>query len=102
MKRLLIICAASMAIAPLVASAEDPYISTAGNHGNEGEQHFIDTAWTITAKTRVDIGFNFDDGFEFHEGLAIVLVDGKFGFIDKTGKFVIEPKFDDFHSYLED
>ena len=57
MKKLLIIGAVAMAMAPLVASAEDPYISTAGNHGNEGEQHFIDTAWTITAKTRVELDY---------------------------------------------
>jgi len=29
----------------------------------------------------------------FSEGLASVVIDGKYGFIDKTGKFVIEPKF---------
>jgi hypothetical protein len=57
MKKPLIIGAVAVALAPFVARAEDPYISTAGNHGNEGEQHFIDTAWTITAKTRVELDY---------------------------------------------
>jgi len=29
----------------------------------------------------------------FSEGMAVVEIDGKFGFIDKTGKIVIKPKF---------
>ncbi|EOA6136260.1 WG repeat-containing protein, partial [Campylobacter coli] len=31
----------------------------------------------------------------FSEGLAGVELNGKWGFIDKSGKIVIEPKFDD-------
>ena len=59
MKNLLTICAAAAAFtaATNTAFAEDPYVSTAGNHGNEGESHFIDTAWTITAKTRVELDY---------------------------------------------
>ena len=60
MKKLLITgvaVAAAYTLLSSVAYADDPYISTAGNHGNEGEQHFIDTAWTITAKTRVELDY---------------------------------------------
>jgi hypothetical protein len=35
----------------------------------------------------------FDGAWEFQEGIAQVRVDGKFGFIDTTGKMVIEPYF---------
>ena len=44
----------------------------------------------------------FEEGFEFHEGIAIVKKDGKYGFIDKTGNFIIAPQFDDVRLYLED
>lgn len=52
-----VMIAAAFTLLSSVAYADDPYISTAGNHGNEGEQHFIDTAWTITAKTRVELDY---------------------------------------------
>ena len=58
MKKLFKICATIAAFtATNTALAEDPYISTTGNHGNTGESHFIDTAWTITAKTRVELDY---------------------------------------------
>ncbi|EAJ4643563.1 WG repeat-containing protein, partial [Campylobacter coli] len=37
----------------------------------------------------------FDNLGVFSEGLAGVGLNGKYGFIDKSGKIVIEPKFDD-------
>ena len=33
------------------------------------------------------------------DGYAAVKVDGKWGFVDKTGKMVIEPQFADAHSF---
>ena len=36
----------------------------------------------------------FDLGRDFSEGFAAVELDGKWGFIDKSGKVVIEPKYD--------
>ncbi len=45
---------------------------------------------------------NFNTGFQFSEGLAAVSPDGKkWGFIDKTGKFVIEPMFQGEGSFSE-
>ena len=60
MKQLIMAATMAGALVSLMANgayADDPYISTAGNHGNEGESHFIDTAWTITAKTRVELDY---------------------------------------------
>jgi WG containing repeat len=42
---------------------------------------------------RVVIDFRFDHANQFKEGLGLVAVDGKYGFIVKTGKTVIEPQF---------
>ena len=41
----------------------------------------------------------FDQAYQFSEGLAPVTVGGKTGFIDKNGQFIIKPKFDDVHSF---
>ena len=38
---------------------------------------------------------------DYSEGLAVAKVDGKVGYADKTGKVVIEPKFDDGGSFSE-
>ena len=40
-------------------------------------------------------------GRPFSEGLAAVFIDGKWGFIDKTGKTAIEPRFDQAHPFYE-
>jgi hypothetical protein len=37
----------------------------------------------------------FDDCRSFSEGLAVVKIEDKWGYIDKTGKIVINPQFDD-------
>ena len=39
------------------------------------------------------------DCFLEADGYAAVKVDGKWGFVDKTGKMVIEPQFADAHSF---
>ncbi|HEG6548121.1 TPA: WG repeat-containing protein, partial [Campylobacter coli] len=39
----------------------------------------------------------FDGVGNFSEGLAAVGLNGKYGFIDKSGEFVIEPIFDDIY-----
>ena len=36
---------------------------------------------------------NFETASEFYEGLAVVSVNGKYGYIDGQGEFVIEPQF---------
>ena len=37
---------------------------------------------------------NFEEAFPFHEGLAVVKLNGKFGFVDRTGEFKIKPAYD--------
>lgn len=47
--------------------------------------------------TNGEVVISLKDGIRvcgyFHEGLCVVSVDGKYGFIDRTGKMVIPPKF---------
>jgi hypothetical protein len=43
---------------------------------------------------KVVLPAKFDNGFEFHEGLAGASEGDKLGFIDKEGKWVIKPGFD--------
>jgi hypothetical protein len=47
---------------------------------------FIDTSGKLV------IDFKYDDVTPFLNGIAQVMVDGKIGYIDKTGKYIWEPK----------
>jgi len=54
---------------------------------------FVPTA--LAAKTYIEvIPPTFEDAHSFFEGLAGVKLNGKWGYIDKTGKVVIEYKYD--------
>ena len=35
----------------------------------------------------------------FNEGMAVVRVDNKYGYIDKTGKEVVKPKYDEAYRF---
>jgi len=48
----------------------------------------------INIKNEMVINFIYDEAYFFSEGLAAVVVQKKTGFIDKNGKFVIEPQYD--------
>ena len=43
----------------------------------------------------------FDGIFLFSEGIAGVKVDDKWGYIDRTGKYIIAPRFDDVFLFNE-
>lgn len=47
------------------------------------------------------IPLQFDYAGSFSEGLARVQIGWKYGLIDKTGKIVIEPMFDDVYQFSE-
>ncbi|HBK98487.1 MAG TPA: hypothetical protein DD001_14790 [Microcoleaceae bacterium UBA10368] len=40
--------------------------------------------------------------FHYEEGLARVEINGKFGYIDKTGKIIIPLQLDDTYFFLKD
>jgi WG containing repeat len=44
----------------------------------------------------------FDDALGFSGGLAAAKIDGKVGFIDKSGLFVITPQFDMFGNFQKE
>src|SRR5262249_54799746 len=46
-------------------------------------------------------GWNWDDDSQFHEGLACVSNGHGFGFIDKTGRYVIKPQFEGAKRFAE-
>ena len=48
-----------------------------------------------------DIKANYDYAYPFSEGLALVVLNGKYGFIDKSGREVIALKYDDAFSFSE-
>lgn len=52
-----------------------------------GKVGYIDNTGKIIIKPQ------FDNGWEFSEGLAPVLIDEDWGYIDETGKIVIKPQF---------
>jgi hypothetical protein len=43
----------------------------------------------------------FERNYGFSEGLAYIVVNGKWGFINKTGKVIIKPQFDDAGCFRE-
>jgi hypothetical protein len=43
----------------------------------------------------------FEVAFPFHDGLAPVKVDYKWGYIFTTGQFAVWPKYDGAHSFSE-
>jgi hypothetical protein len=43
----------------------------------------------------VKVNPQFDSAGDFADGLAVVAVSRRYGYIDKSGSFVINPQFDD-------
>ena len=62
----------------------------------EGYPECIDTKGKIVFELK-----QADFAAAFHEGLARIGMDNKVGFVDKSGKFVINPSFDDAGDFLE-
>lgn len=59
----------------------------------------------IDKNGKVVINNQFDNAYNFSEGLALirqrVKEDAKYGYIDKTGKIIITPQFDDANFFFE-
>ena len=111
----------------LVGSAESPqgFIDKTGEfvilpelEGTETDGGFYDGRSLIAKKTyyegvlRIEYGFIDKDNVvvvepqyysadRFSEGLASVMIDGKWGYIDVNGNTVIEPRFDDASIFSE-
>jgi hypothetical protein len=58
------------------------------------KRHLNDVNYGYIDPTGEIIPLQYDDAFDFRGGLAAVVKDGKFGFIDKKGQNVIPHKFD--------
>jgi hypothetical protein len=73
----------------------------AGGAFDDNYKTIKDGKWGLVRKTSAKNEFEvvvepvFDWHGMFSENLAAVLVDGKWGFIDTTGDFVIQPRFED-------
>lgn len=63
----------------------------------DGKSVYINRSGEVVLKTP----FNFSSAQYFSDGLAIFKQDEKYGFIDETGKIVIEPTLDAVESFFE-
>ncbi len=66
------------------------YMYTYDEEYSDSKNGYYDTNFKIA------IPAQFEDVRPFHGGLAPACQNGLWGFIDKTGKFVIQPQFEDF------
>lgn len=62
--------------------------------GENNERSYYDNfTWGFIDKTgKLVIDFKYDQVTPFKNGIAEVIVDGKIGYIDRTGKYIWEPK----------
>ncbi len=63
----------------------------------EGDKY----GYNLESTGEIVIPLKYDNAYDFSEGLAIVKLNGKYGFIDKTGKEVIPLKYDNADSFRE-
>jgi hypothetical protein len=55
----------------------------------------------IDQRGQLAIPPSFDDGKEFSEGLAAVMIDSVWGYVDESGTVVVPPKFEFAHKFSE-
>lgn len=55
----------------------------------------------INKEGKIVIDFQFDFARDFHEGVAFVKLNSKWGLIDKEGKMIINPQFDDVKDFSQ-
>ncbi|MDF2891203.1 MAG: repeat protein [Clostridia bacterium] len=73
-----------------IESGEELYVIR-----DNGRYGYINKSGLVVIKPQ------FEDAYNFSEGLARISVQHKYGFIDKDGKIVIEPVFDDAGDFIE-
>ena len=59
-------------------------------------------SYPVSVDSLMVIPPQFDSAENFHEGLAIVKINNKYGYIDKTGKMIILPQFDKLMTFIKD
>lgn len=64
--------------------------------GSFGKAYYIDQAGTVV----IEAGFRW--GIGFSDGLAAVLINNNWGFVDRSGRVVIPPKFSEFRTTFSD
>jgi len=62
--------------------------------------HGVGESSNVQGLPKSNYASRFEWAESFSEGLAMVVIDGKTGFIDKTGKMVIGPKYNPEGSYM--
>ena len=76
------------------------YVEPLDEHHSEfikGRYYFIDKS----GKTVIKLKRKIKKAFSFSDGLALVKTKKKWGFINKSGKFAIKPRFDLAHFFTE-
>lgn len=75
------------------------------NHFNEGFAAVcssVNNKWGfISDKAELSIPFNYDEAYNFNEGLAAVRTNDKWGFIDPAGQMVIAQSYDEVYDFSE-
>jgi hypothetical protein len=62
-----------------------------------------DNKWGYIDKTgRLVVDFQYDEAWDFSDGMAAVRVGGKWGYVDESGKTAIAPQFSDGSDFSDD
>lgn len=63
----------------------------------------LDTTGKVVSRISLctDAGCIYDSKYGFHDGLLAVKIENKWGYMDKTGKIVIPPQFDEAYDFQE-
>ena len=68
-------------------------------HDKDGRGVFIDRMGRIILSEDEENGVSFEGNY--NEGLALISVDGKMGFMNHAGEIVLEPKWDDASNFAD-
>lgn len=80
-------------IAKLIFDDAKPFSEGLAAVKIENDENFKEWGY-MDKEGKKAIDFQYHDAFSFHEGYAKVMVNGKFGYINKTGGYVLIPEYD--------